>query len=153
MADLDVPVHGGGLRRPDQPLQLGAAVVLGVGRQLGDVDVAGEQVEAAHLVGVDGENLHAALLVRQTCRRTGEGTGLRRDTWFVCNERVKERKKPKRTDFHLDLEPSGPHQGVVDQVGSVGHSCTGGEMNDGENDREKQRRLVWIYSTRSSNCK
>lgn len=64
--DLDVPVHGRGLRGPDQPLQLGATVVLGLSRQFGNVDVGGEQVEAPHLVGVDGEDLDSALLVRET---------------------------------------------------------------------------------------
>lgn len=64
LTDLDVPVHGRGLGGPDQALQLGAAVVLGLSRQLGDVDVDGEQVEAAHLVGVDGQDLDSTLLVR-----------------------------------------------------------------------------------------
>lgn len=59
-----MPVHGRGLGGPDQPLQLGAAVVLGVSRQFGDVDVGGEQVEAPHLVGVDGQDLDSALLIR-----------------------------------------------------------------------------------------
>lgn len=66
LMDLDVPVHGRGLGGPDQPLQLGAAVVLGLRRQFRDVDIGSEQVEAAHLVGVDGQNLDSALLVWQT---------------------------------------------------------------------------------------
>lgn len=65
VTDLDVSVHGGGLGRPDQPLQLGAAVVLRLGRQLLDVHVGGEQVEAFHLVGVDVQDLDSAFLIRQ----------------------------------------------------------------------------------------
>lgn len=65
---LDVPVHGGGLGGPDQPLQLGTAVVLGLGCQFLDVDVGSKQVEAAHLVGVNGQNLDTPLLIRQTWR-------------------------------------------------------------------------------------
>lgn len=68
VSDLDVSVHGGGLRRPDQTLQLCAAVVLGLSCQFFDVDVTSEQVEAPHLVGMDGEDLDAALLIRQTWR-------------------------------------------------------------------------------------
>lgn len=64
--DLDVSVHGGGLSRPDQPLQLCTAVVLSLGRQFLDVDIGSEQVEASHLVGVDGEDLDTPLLIRQT---------------------------------------------------------------------------------------
>lgn len=63
LTDLDVPIHGRGLGGPDQPLQLGAAVVLGLSRQFGNVDVASEQVKAAHLVGVDCQDLDSALLV------------------------------------------------------------------------------------------
>lgn len=66
-SDLDVPVHGGGLSGPDQPLQLCTAVVLRLHRQFGDVDIGSEQVEAPHLVGVDGQDLDAPLLIRQTC--------------------------------------------------------------------------------------
>lgn len=66
--DLDVSVHGGGLSSPDQPLQLGTAVVLSFGCQFLDVDIGSEQVEASHLVGVDGQDLDTALLIRQTWR-------------------------------------------------------------------------------------
>lgn len=68
LTDLDVPVHGRGLGGPDQPFQLSAAVVFGLGRQFRDVDIVSEQVEAAHLVGVDGQDLDSALLVWQTWR-------------------------------------------------------------------------------------
>ena len=74
-SDLDVSVHGGGLSGPDQPLQLCAAVVLGVGRQLLDVDFGSEQVEASHLVGVDGQDLDTALLIGQTWRKNGRSEG------------------------------------------------------------------------------
>lgn len=63
-SDLDVPVHGGGLCRPDQPLQLGAAVVLRLHSQLLDVDIPGQQLVLTHLRRVDAEDLNAALLIR-----------------------------------------------------------------------------------------
>lgn len=88
--DLDVSVHGGRLRGPDQPLQLSTAVVLSLGCQLLDVHVAGEQVEASHLGGVDVQDLDAALLVRQTWRLDSEaaggtrsGEGVERQEWSV----------------------------------------------------------------------
>lgn len=61
-------VHGSGLSGPDQPLQLCTAVVLGLGCQLLDVDIMGKQVEASHLVGVDGQDLDTPLLIWQTWR-------------------------------------------------------------------------------------
>lgn len=73
---LDVSVHGSGLRRPDQSLQLRTAVVLGLGCQLLDVHVTSEQVEASHLVGVDVQDLNAALLIGQTWR-SGRDRALR----------------------------------------------------------------------------
>lgn len=74
-SDLDVSVHGGGLSGPDQPLQLCTAVVLSVGRQFLDVDVGSEQVEASHLVGVDGQDLDTALLIGQTWRLEAASEG------------------------------------------------------------------------------
>ena len=64
--DLDMSVHGGGLSSPDQPLQLCSTVVLGLRRQLLDVHVKGQKIEASHLVGVDGQDLDTALLIGQT---------------------------------------------------------------------------------------
>jgi len=61
---LDVPVHGGGLCGPDQALQLGAAVVLRLRRQLLDVHVGGQQLVLAHLRRVDVEDLDAASFIR-----------------------------------------------------------------------------------------
>ena len=63
--DLNVPVHGGGLCGPDQTLQFGTTVVLGLHRQLLDVHVDGEQVVLTHLRCVDVEDLNAALLIRK----------------------------------------------------------------------------------------
>lgn len=74
-SDLDVSVHGGGLSGPDQPLQLRTAVVLSLGCQLLDVDVGSHQVEASHLVGVDGQDLDTPLLIRQTWWRDDEAAG------------------------------------------------------------------------------
>lgn len=88
--DLDVSVHGGWLSGSDQPLQLSTAVVLSLGCQLLDVHVAGEQVEASHLGGVDVQDLDAALLVRQTWRLDSEegaeektDIGVERQGWSV----------------------------------------------------------------------
>lgn len=72
-----MPVHGSGLGGPDQPLQLGTTVVLGLGCQFLDVDIASEQVEASHLVGVDGQNLDTPLLIRQTWRSHEEALSAR----------------------------------------------------------------------------
>lgn len=74
-SDLDVSVHRCGLSCPDQPFQLGATVVLGLGRQFLDVHICGEQVEAFHLVGVDVEDLDTPLLIRQTWRSEDESVG------------------------------------------------------------------------------
>lgn len=65
-------VHCSGLSSPDQPLQLCTAVVLSLARQFLDVDIWSEQVEASHLVGVDGQDLDTALLIRQTWRLDDE---------------------------------------------------------------------------------
>lgn len=77
VTDLDVAVHGGGLGSSDQPLQFSTTVVLGLSRQLWDVDVSGQQAEAFHLVGVDGQDLDTSLLIRQAwageARRVGLG--------------------------------------------------------------------------------
>ena len=71
-SDLDVSVHGGGLGGPDQPLQLGAAEVLGLDGELLHVHVAAQQVELAHLGRVDVEDLDTALLIGQPwAERTG----------------------------------------------------------------------------------
>ncbi|KAK6302017.1 hypothetical protein J4Q44_G00280700 [Coregonus suidteri] len=60
-------------RCSDQPLQLGSAVVLGLGGQLTDVHVAAQQVELTHLSCVDVEDLDTPLLIRQTWGRKREG--------------------------------------------------------------------------------
>lgn len=73
-SDLDVSVHGGGLSSPDQSLQLSTAVVLGLCCQFLDVDVGSEQVEASHLVGVNGQDLDTALLIRETWRSDDDET-------------------------------------------------------------------------------
>lgn len=67
-SDLDVPVHSRGLSSPDEPLQFSSTVVLGLCCQLWDVNVASQQVEASHFVGMDGQDLNTALLIRQTWR-------------------------------------------------------------------------------------
>lgn len=61
-------VHGGGLCGPDEPLQLGAAVVLCLCGQLFDVNISSQQVKAPHLNGVDVQDLDATLLIRKTWR-------------------------------------------------------------------------------------
>lgn len=66
-------VHGRGLSGPDQPLQLGTAVVLGFGGQFLDIDIGGEQIEASHLVGVDGQDLDTPLFIGQTWGARGRG--------------------------------------------------------------------------------
>lgn len=63
-SDLDVSVHGCGLRSPDQALQLRTAVVFGLHRQLFDVYVGGQQVVLTHLCRVDVEDLNSSLFVR-----------------------------------------------------------------------------------------
>lgn len=68
--DLDVSVHGGGLGGPDQPLQLRPAEIFGISCQLWYVDILREQVEALHLVGVNGENLNATFLIGKTWSAT-----------------------------------------------------------------------------------
>lgn len=70
-------IHGRGLSGPDQPLQLCAAVVLSLGCQLLDVDILSEQVEASHLVGVDGQDLDTPLLIWQTWRSDDEAASAR----------------------------------------------------------------------------
>lgn len=71
-SDLDVSVHGGGLRSPDQSLQLGAAVVLGLHSELLNVYITGKQAVLSHHGRVDVEDLDSALLIRQTWRKRGE---------------------------------------------------------------------------------
>lgn len=73
-------VHGSGLSGPDQPLQLCPAVVLGLDCQLLDVDIGSKQVEAPHLVGVDGQDLDTPLLVWQTWRSDDDARE-RRKKW------------------------------------------------------------------------
>lgn len=63
-SDLDVSVHGRGLCGPDQALQLGTAVVLGLHRQLLNVNISGQQIILTHPRRVDLEDLNAALFIR-----------------------------------------------------------------------------------------
>lgn len=77
LSDLDVSVHGCRLSRPDQPLELGTAVVFRLGCQFLDVNVCGEQVEAFHLVGVNVQNLDTPLLIGQAWRSEDETVGER----------------------------------------------------------------------------
>lgn len=65
-------VHGSGLSGPDQPLQLCSTVVLSISCQFLNVNIRSKQVEASHLVGVDGQDLDAPLLIRQTSRSHGQ---------------------------------------------------------------------------------
>lgn len=58
-------VHGRGLGGSDQPLQLSTAEVLGLGCQLLNIDVCGQQVEVAHLGRVDVEDLDTSMFVGQ----------------------------------------------------------------------------------------
>lgn len=72
LTDLDVSVHGGGLRRSDQTLQLSAAVVLGLHGELLDIDVAGQQLMLPHHGRVDVEDLDPPLFIRQTWQKREE---------------------------------------------------------------------------------
>lgn len=65
-------VHGGGLRSPDQSLQLGAAVVLGLHSELLNVYITRQQAVLSHRGRVDVEDLDSALLIWQTWRERGE---------------------------------------------------------------------------------
>ena len=59
---FDVSVHGCRLSCPDQPLELGTAVVH---LQVLEANVAGEQVEVFRLVSLDVQDLDTPLLMGQ----------------------------------------------------------------------------------------
>ena len=65
-SDLDESVHSCCCGGPHQALNLGTAEVLGLGGQLGNVDIGREFVVLLHERGVYVEDLHAAVLVRET---------------------------------------------------------------------------------------
>ena len=65
VVDVDLALQREGRRALHQPLQLGAREVLRALRQLREVDVVRQVAVGAHGAGVDGEDLHAALVRRQ----------------------------------------------------------------------------------------